>query len=304
MDNQQTRQLAKNAEKIEALMWQYPEGIALAELTSKTMVSTPAAKEALKVLHATLENGLYVLPDESTEKPKDETGEPERERARLGTQDRLVKLLLEYRKEGITAISACSLLEIDEKAFRTAISNIRGRVMKVKSVKRDGETRPYYFAQPNHAATCKTAPEAPPAEQKAPEIESPAASLEYVDPYEQPPAQTSAEPVQPPKKALPENMIEVKQGVFMMQPTPETAPAATEKATLMASKPKTGWAFMTPKGEQIGMVWENVSTAIAQMEADTGQTLEQITEANQAYLAKFEAVVSYRPVFALGLGAL
>lgn len=150
MDNQQTRQLAKNAEKIEALMWQYPEGISLAELTSKTMVSTPAAKEALKVLHATLENGLYVLPDESTAKPKDQTGDPE---PRLGTQDRLVKLLLEYRKEGITAMSACSLLEIDEKAFRTAIKNIRGRVMRVESVKRDGETRPYYFAQPDQAAT-------------------------------------------------------------------------------------------------------------------------------------------------------
>lgn len=55
-------------------------------------------------------------------------------------------------------------------------------------------------------------------------------------------------------------------------------------------------------GERLGRVWPSATEAIEQMERETGQKLEEITAMNRAYLTKFEAIISYRPIFALGLG--
>ena len=62
--NTQERALEKAKEKVEALLWESPEGLTISNITGDLRISVPLAKSALKAIGAVYEGGVWVLHDD------------------------------------------------------------------------------------------------------------------------------------------------------------------------------------------------------------------------------------------------
>lgn len=65
--NTQERALEKAKEKVEALLWESPEGLTISNITGDLRISVPLAKSALKAIGAVYEGGVWVLHDDDAE---------------------------------------------------------------------------------------------------------------------------------------------------------------------------------------------------------------------------------------------
>lgn len=65
--NTQERALEKAKEKVEALLWESPEGLTISNITGDLRISVPLAKSALKAIGAVYEGGVWVLRDDDAE---------------------------------------------------------------------------------------------------------------------------------------------------------------------------------------------------------------------------------------------
>lgn len=61
---QATNRLVKNAESIEAILWENPKGLTLKQIGEKAFISAGAVKEALKQLGANFAGGVYTIGEQ------------------------------------------------------------------------------------------------------------------------------------------------------------------------------------------------------------------------------------------------